>query len=754
MKKAYALLLAVLLVFTTACSGQTEPSAAAEPPASADVPSAAPEGSARGAVENVDRLSAQTQIDELLQAELETGYPFEAPLVVVDPYGLTPLSAVVLFTLDEPASISVTVEGKNGTAPLTKDFEEVATRHLVPVYGLYADEATNVTLTAHYESGEEAACDLSITGGSLPNTLQPITVVTAEADKMAEGWTFLQAASLQGYTYAIDETGAVRWILNEVGTGTAGAILPLQNGNFLIGGDKSFGNYYKYSLFEIDLLGRVINEYMVNGYHHGIAEMPNGDLLVLANNVDGTVEDTIYQLRRSDGEIVHVWDMNGYFNVENRDEQGRHISDVNYRNENAGWTYDWLHINAIDYDAESNTVLLSSRHQDSIIKLDLTSGEIVWVLSDHNDNWPAYLESKLLTPVGEPFEWQYGQHCVTRLPNGDVMCFDNGDYRSKTPEGILSAATDSYSRAVIYRVDEQNMTVMQQWQFGKELGAEHMAVNVSGARCLGENHYLIDFGNIIKDADGNATYNVMAGNTGSRRMELYEVKDDEVVFEAYSDGMGSFQARRIAPYATAREIDLTEGHSRLGALYRLGVADEASVDTAAALPDGPEVSVTENGVQLMLKGALDTAAESLMLVLRGDHTYSAAIPAGDTIACTLNGSEVPTGSYDLYLAVDDSLYDLGLTWNNGSDYRAFPASGQVQVTSSDGDVYGSGIYYSDTAFTVWTENGGTLTVTPGDGFALDDMTVDGISCESSGDTAAADLPAGGVSVTVAFRAIG
>ena len=734
MKKYIAFLLAALMVTAYA---KSETALAAEPVSKA-------------LVENTDVLAAQARTDEQLQAEAEAGYTFEEPLVVVDPYGNAPLSAVVVFTLDEPASISLEVEGKNGTASLTKDFDEVATQHQVPVYGLYAGEAAQVTLTAHYEDGGEDTCELSVAGGDLPATLQPIQVVKADEDKMAPGWTFLQAASLQGYVYAIDETGAVRWILNDMGTGTAGAILPLRNGNFLIGGDKSFGNYYKYSLFEIDLLGRVISEYMVNGYHHGIAEMPNGDLLVLANNIDGTVEDTIYELRRSDGEIVRTWDMNGYFNVAGRDEQGRHISDVNYRNENTGWTYDWLHINAIDYDPESDTVLLSSRHQDALIKLDLTSGEIVWVLSDPNDDWPAYLESKLLTPEGDGFEWQYGQHCVTRLPNGDVMCFDNGDYRSKTPEGILPAATDSYSRAVIYRVDEENMTVTQQWQFGKELGAEHMAVNVSGARCLGEDHYLIDFGNIIKDADGKATYNVMAGNTGTRRMELYEVLDDEVIFEAYADGMGSFQARRIEPYATAKEIDLTQSRSRLGALYHTGAAAEIDFDPAAMVSGGPEVTAADNGVQLTVSGTLDAAAENMALIMNGtDGAYGAAIPAGDAIAFTLNGSEVPNGTYELYLEVDGETCDLGLVWDNGAGCRAFPAGFQAEVTAETGDVYGGGTYYSGTAFTVWTEDGGTLSIAPNEGLAVDGVTVNGR--EQPADAGAYDLPAGESTVTVALK---
>lgn len=722
-RKITFFLAAALLIFTTACSNHSQPTVPT------DVPNASVEGSTKARVEDMDVLATQAQMDDYLIAEAEAGYVFEEPLVIVDPYRISPLSAVALFNTDKPASISIEVEGKNGAAPLTKDFDTVSTQHQVPICGLYAEEPAVVTLTARYEDGTAATSVLSVTGGSLPNDFEAISVLQADADKMSGGWTVMEAGSLYAYTYAIDETGAVRWLLSSMGVGAVGAVVPLRNGNILTGSDKSFGAYYKNSLFEMDLTGRVVREYLIDGFHHDMVELPSGNLLVLGNNVNGkVVEDTLFEISRDTGEVLRVWDMNSYFDIDGCGGKNTHTSDLNYGNENSNWINDWLHLNALDYDEASDTVILSSRHQDAIIKMDLTTGEIVWILTDPDDSFPEYLEDKLLTPVGENFEWQYGQHNVTFLPNGDVMCFDNGDYRSKSPEGIVPADVQGYSRAVVYRVNENDMTVSQVWQFGKELGAESLSIYVSSAQYLGENHYLIDFGGIVRDSDGKATYNNMAGITGSSRSEVYEVKNDEIIFHASMkrDGLqgNTFRALRMDPCASMRELDLNEKHSRLGELYRFGLAEEISFDAAAARSGGPEVSVTDNGVQLIARADLDAEAENLALVFDGGSgVYRISLPAGDVVSYTLNNSEIPTGTYDLYLELDSTVYDLGLEWENLSTYRVFPASFQVEVTSESGGVYGSGTYFAGTAFPVWVESGGTVTITPDEGCMLSSIVV-------------------------------
>lgn len=657
-------------------------------------------------VTSTDILLEQQNISQELQKlSSYSTYTPKNPCVTVDPYDIAPLSAIASFKTDKPASISVEIESKNGATNVTNEFETLSTEHQIPIYGLYENEATNVKLTAKYQDGTSETSTISVTGKSLPSDFVPVGVEKADATQMADGWTFIMAGSLQGYIYAIDETGAVRWMLSEKGLGVAGSLLPLSNGNYLIGGDKSFGQYYKYNLFELNMTGQIINEYLVNGYHHDAQELPNGNLLILANNVNGdVVEDTMYEIERSTGAILRTWDLNSYFNVGNYNNAGQHVSDVNYGSD----THDWLHTNGMEYDESTNSVLISARHQDAVFSMSLETGDINWILSNPDDLWPEYLKEKLLKPTGNNFEWQYGQHNISLLPNGDIMMFDNGDYRSKNTDEVLPA-TEGYSRAVVYRIDKESMTVSQVWQFGKELGSAPMAAYVSSSQYLGENHYLIDFGGIVKDSNGNATYNIMDGVQGSSQSQIYEVKDGKIIFHASvkrSELHGNtYRAVRMMPYSSTAELDLTNAGNRLGSLYRYGFAETVKFDSSIAVSGAPDVDISDNGVQLQITSGLgNTGVKSdLAIIFANDESaYKVTLPSDTSIAYTLNNSEIPIGTYKLYLVKDNITYDLKLEWTNSSNYDAFPTGYNIAVKSnlSDDLAYGSGIYYPNTSFTI------------------------------------------------------
>ena len=51
-----------------------------------------------------DIQEQQSEIDAALQAELENGYALEDALIVVNPYGTAPLSAVAVFTTKKPVA--------------------------------------------------------------------------------------------------------------------------------------------------------------------------------------------------------------------------------------------------------------------------------------------------------------------------------------------------------------------------------------------------------------------------------------------------------------------------------------------------------------------------------------------------------------------------------------------------------------------------------------------------------------------------
>jgi arylsulfate sulfotransferase len=194
---------------------------------------------------------------------------------------------------------------------------------------------------------------------------------------------------------------------------------------------------------------------------------------------------------------------------------------------------DWSHGNAVTYDDSDDSILVSLRHQDCIIKLDRASGELKWILGDHG-NWRRPWSSKLLKPIG-PLQWQYHQHDCSVTPSGTVLCFDNGNFRA-TPFREKMAADRSYSRAVEYAVDETEMTVSQVWSYGERPDERLYACYQGGAYRLPKSgNTVINYGGICT-INGVPTHNV----EGSCQARLVEVTpENEIVFDLWIGSTGS-----------------------------------------------------------------------------------------------------------------------------------------------------------------------------------------------------------------------
>jgi hypothetical protein len=96
-----------------------------------------------------------------------------------------------------------------------------------------------------------------------------------------------------------------------------------------------------------------------------------------------------------------------------------------------GW--DWGHENAVIEDPRDHSLIVSLRHQNAVIKF-TRAGQLKWILGPH-ENWGPAFQPYLLTPVGEPFAWNYAQHAPEITPQGTLLLYDNGDYRASWSVG-------------------------------------------------------------------------------------------------------------------------------------------------------------------------------------------------------------------------------------------------------------------------------------------------------------------------------
>ena len=457
-------------------------------------------------------IAMQNNYEEEFETE---GFTIDNPNIILNPYHISPLTALVIFETETEVSPHVTIVGKDEHTTYNQTFSK-GTKHLLPIYGLYPNYENEVIIEYTIDN-QKISKTLSIQTDKLPDDFILPTSVTSSKEDLSNELYFFSPSS-KGYTCAYDINGDVRWYLT---TNALWDISRLENGHMLISTERRVNSpYYMTGLYEIDLLGKIYVEYSLpGGYHHDYDELPNGNLLVATddfNNDAGTVEDYIVELDRDTGKIIKEYDLKDILNMEDG------------KSEN--WTaYDWFHNNSVWYDETTNSITLSGRHQDAVINIDYETGELNWIIGDPT-NWSEEYQKYFFTPVGENFEWQWSQHAAMITPEGYVFVLDNGNNKSKNKDEYVSA-TDSYTRGVMYKINTDDMTIEQIWEYGKERGSEFYSPYISDVDYLAESHYIVHSGGIVYQ--NGEVQNQPAGLGGYDRLvsDTVELLNDEVIFE-------------------------------------------------------------------------------------------------------------------------------------------------------------------------------------------------------------------------------
>ena len=93
-----------------------------------------------------DTLTFQQNVETTLKSKLnQTAYSFDNPFIEINPYGNSPLTALVAFTTPKATSVSITIKGKDEKSTFYHEFSE-NTEHLIPIYGLYPDTTNEIIL--------------------------------------------------------------------------------------------------------------------------------------------------------------------------------------------------------------------------------------------------------------------------------------------------------------------------------------------------------------------------------------------------------------------------------------------------------------------------------------------------------------------------------------------------------------------------------------------------------------------------------
>jgi len=426
--------------------------------------------------------------------------------LVENPNPAVPLAAILRVTSDRQTVLTINIDDGERQWSVTPT-DVLSANHEVPVLGMRSGRLHTITATLQDASGKQTDSEaMTFRTPPLPDSFPTPRITVHKPEAMEPGVTIFnvngrwgpdgkQAPANFAPAIIVDDEGEIIWYYLP-GVHKVHDIRRMPNGHFIYevwpGTD---------GMIEIDMLGNIIRRWHFTGtaknvaagsipvetdsFHHDYAELPNGNFLLLSTEnrvIDdwytseteamapraaaNVIGDVVIEMTQA-GEVLREWKLHdiidpyriGYRSLR-EDFWRRHYDGVV-----AGAVHDWTHGNAIIYEEDDNAFVMSLPYQDAVVKISMDSGELVWILGNH-DNWREPWSDKLLSPVGD-VEWSYKHHAISHTENGTYLLYDNGVARA-TPFDAGMPLVDSYTRAVEYSVNEETMEVSQVWVYGPE----------------------------------------------------------------------------------------------------------------------------------------------------------------------------------------------------------------------------------------------------------------------------------------------
>lgn len=400
----------------------------------------------------VDTWKREREEEKLLQ---RYDFSFESMLIIKNPFGRTPLSALILFHTGQKYIVRYTVKDKNEECAFSYMSKRAVHNQRIPVFGLYEKFENHVLIELLDEEGNTAMKrEVIIRTGSLPEKFSGMVTPIRTSGDTAMPFVFV-TGGINGVTYAFDKNGDIRYYLSR--TPRQYGIYPMPDGRFLFPernvNRPTYINPHANIVYDMDYLGRVRETYYVpDGIHHWAEALPGTRgrrILAAGSSLKDRMEDLVLEYDRNTGEVIQGVDLGELFP------------------EKFQKRYDWAHLNRICCCSQ-NQILVSLRNLHTVAKIDIQKKEFVWILAHPDLYEGTVLADKVLRPQGEAFHHFFQQHAVelvdtSREGDGvkvgselEVILFDNHCV-TKTKAPWFDHKQESY--VCFYKIDEQKMTV-------------------------------------------------------------------------------------------------------------------------------------------------------------------------------------------------------------------------------------------------------------------------------------------------------
>ena len=369
--------------------------------------------------------------------------------LTVEPNPRNVLSCFVTWTTNIPATSAVEFGPAGKRAWRVRGVAPVQ-RHRLLVIGLHEETEYTLRAVSGVPGGGTVSQTIRYTTSALPAHIPHGRITVHDRRRAYRGWTLMSvnAAKREGLIIYQDKDFTPTAVMYDMdgrpvwydvhGLGRIGDTRFVQGDNVLAQ-SMADTNANTATALEIDLAGRIVWQgpdqpplSVTDAFHHHFDKLASGNYLTVKSlQIGFVVGDVVVEMDRSRKE---VWTWNAY----------EHLRPDTSRDNGEHFLYPWTHVNALVMDAKADALYINARNLSTVYKVRKSTGEILWALGKDGDF--------AADPAAE-YPWFEQPHGLERLPNGNLIMYDNGLFKR------------GFARAVEYALDEQTLTTRIVWQY-------------------------------------------------------------------------------------------------------------------------------------------------------------------------------------------------------------------------------------------------------------------------------------------------
>lgn len=469
----------------------------------------------------------------LMKIANNKSYTFDNAYVELNPYKISPLSAIIIFQTKEAKAVKVTINGYEYTTT------EETKKHSIPIYGLYEDYTNVVVLEM---DGQKVSYSIKTEKSGIN---YPLNIDYASA-KFTKNDIYFTVASYETWLTGWDTQGRLRFYLTQ---NNRMDVEWLDNGHFLIGtAEGQFAENFV-GFVEMDYLGKVYNYYTPeNGYSFEFQVLSNGNIMSAGGTTPVYIkEQVIYELDPKTGKKVSDINLSKIFKDIYPQFEDKYLGQKAIRN-------------GFYYNEETKELVVSFRGWDAVFSVNYETKELNWIFTDPKNELfsdPVWNQYKVTLVNGR---YPLGQHSTKITKEGYIAFFNNGYNRlhgfENGGEDKETSYRNNYSSGEIYDIKNKRARLVWSYNANKKLFShQYGSISIDD-----DNNKLIDFGyNAHDDYRRSATGLLSTSEKSPEHIyaTIVEVdKYNKVIFKATSEE-GKYRAFRHTLYSdTTKSVDV------------------------------------------------------------------------------------------------------------------------------------------------------------------------------------------------------